>query len=98
MRTTSVGLPVGGKFKITEIGTEHLVREALPWGLPERRSRQVVADAIEQLHEGMELANGRWPNTPQSARDAAVAGVFAVAQEDPASSPGGLLLLRQSLV
>jgi len=37
-RTTSVGLPVGGKFKITEIGTEHLMREALAWGVPERRS------------------------------------------------------------
>jgi serine/threonine-protein kinase HipA len=82
-RTTSVGLPVGGKFKITEIGTEHLVREALTWGIPERRSRQVVADAIERLRDGIELADDRWPNTPQSARDAAIAGVFAVAQEDP---------------
>jgi hypothetical protein len=83
-------LPVGGKFKITEIGTEHLVREALSWGVPERRSRQVVADAIEHLREGIELANDKWPKTPKSARDAAIAGVFAVAQEDPGRrSPAG---------
>jgi hypothetical protein len=42
-----------------------------------------VADAIEHLREGIDLANDRWPETPQSARDAAIAGVFAVAQEDP---------------
>ena len=82
-RTTSVGLPVGGKFKITEIGLEHLVREALSWGVPERRSRQVVAEATDHLHQGMELADARWPNTPRSARDAAIAGLFAVSQEDP---------------
>lgn len=89
-RTTSVGLPVGGKFKITEIGTEHLLREALTWGVPERRSRQVVADAIEHLREGIEVANEKWPKTPKLARDAAAAGVFAVAQGDPGRrSPAG---------
>jgi serine/threonine-protein kinase HipA len=82
-RTTSVGLPVGGKFKITEIGLDHLIREALSWGVPERRSREVAAEAIAHLHEGIELADALWPNAPQSARDAAIAGIFAVAQEDP---------------
>lgn len=64
-RTTSVGLPVGGKFKITEIGTEHLVREALTWGIPDRRSQQVVADAIEHLRCRLQAGSlgAQWTTT-----------------------------------
>jgi serine/threonine-protein kinase HipA len=82
-RQTTLGMPIGGKFKLPDIGTEHLVREASGWGIPERRSRQVVADTIESLRAGIAAADERWPNTPTAAREVAVAGVFAVAQEEP---------------
>jgi serine/threonine-protein kinase HipA len=82
-RQTTVGLPVGGKFKLPEIGTEHIVREAVTWGIPERRARQFVADTVEGLRAGIATANDTWPDVPQAARNVAVAGVFAVEQEQP---------------
>jgi len=82
-RQTTVGLAVGGKFKLPEIGMEHIVREAVSWGIPERRARQVVADTVEGLRTGMTTANDTWPDVPKAAREVAIAGVFAVEQEQP---------------
>ena len=36
-RQTTLGLSIGGKFKLTEIGSEHLVAEAKSWGIPRTR-------------------------------------------------------------
>ena len=87
---TTVGLPIGGKFKLPEIGTEHIVREARAWGLPERRARQVVAETVEALHAGIERANDIWPGVPRIVREVAVAGVFAVGLENPGRQRPGV--------
>ena len=84
---TTIGLSVGDKYKLTEIGTTHLVREAVSWGLPERRARQVLSSIVEDLQRGVAAADERWPDVMGRAREQAVAGVFAVSLEQPGRHP-----------
>lgn len=84
---TTIGLSVGDKYKLTEIGTAHLVREAVSWGLPERRARQVLSAVVEDLQRGVAAADERWPDVMERAREQAVAGVFAISLEEPGRHP-----------
>lgn len=82
---TTVGLPIGGKYKLTEIGIDHFVREARSWGLPEQTARTVVADTVAGLQRGIELADALYPHVPREARELAVAGVFQAGLDRPGS-------------
>ena len=79
---TSIGLPIGGKFKLSEIGSEHIVREAAAWGIPEAHARAVLGDTIEALAASVETAADTHL-VPEAVVNAARAGVFAVRQERP---------------
>ena len=43
------GMPVAGKFVITEITREHLVREARAWGVPERVARASIDRTLDAI-------------------------------------------------
>ena len=75
------------QVQAAEIGTTHLVREAVSWGLPERRARQVLSSIVEDLQRGVAAADERWPDVMGRAREQAVAGVFAVSLEQPGRHP-----------
>jgi serine/threonine-protein kinase HipA len=88
----SIGLPVGATYKLTEIGAKHLVLEAVTWGLPERRAREVLSSVVEDLQRGIVVADERWPEVIEQARQQALAGIFAISLEEPgrhqATPPG----------
>ena len=43
---TQAALPVGGKWRITEITRGHLLAEARAWGMPEPVARDVIANTL----------------------------------------------------
>lgn len=67
-RQTRSALPVAGKFRMDEITTEHLVREAVSWGIPERRARHSVLETLAALRTGVRSADSAVPQIDQSVR------------------------------
>ncbi len=53
-----VSLPVGGRFRIMEIGHEQVLAEAAGWGVPARAARRVVEEAVEALRRAVRLVGG----------------------------------------
>lgn len=84
---THVGLPIAGKFKIVEIGKEHLVTEAVSWGIPERIARETVDRVTAALTAGVEAADEAFPAVLEAARDMAMAGIHRVSLERPGRHP-----------
>ena len=82
-RQSSMGLPVGGTWRIDEIGRAHLMREAQAWGVPQGVARSVVDATVEALGVGVARADGLWPEVSPKARQQAVAGILAVSLQDP---------------
>ena len=72
-RQTRSALPVAGKFRMDEITTEHLVREAISWGIPERRARSKVLDTLVALRSGITSADTAVPQIDPKVRGAVVA-------------------------
>lgn len=69
-RQTRSALPVAGKFRMDEITTEHLVREAVSWGIPERRAQDMVLNTLAALRSGIKLADTAVPQIDPSVRAA----------------------------
>ncbi len=67
---TQAALPVGGKWRITEITRGHLLAEARAWGMPEPVARDVIANTLAALALGMADADRRHPATPGAMRHA----------------------------
>ena len=67
---SQAALPVGGKWRITEIARRHLLAEARAWGMPEPVARAVIADTLEALAIGIADADDRHPTTPGAMREA----------------------------
>lgn len=44
-----VSLPVGGRFRIDEIGLEQVLAEAAAWGMPSGMARQVIGEVLDAL-------------------------------------------------
>jgi serine/threonine-protein kinase HipA len=82
-RQRTMGLPVGGKWRVDEIGTIHLVPEAETWGVPVRDAQAQIAETLEALQVGVEAADARWPDVSPKARLEAMAGIFAVSRATP---------------
>lgn len=67
-----IGLPVAGKFVITEITRSNLVGEAATWGVPERASVRAVERVISELRAGVEAADGLMPTVRPDVRASAL--------------------------
>jgi serine/threonine-protein kinase HipA len=82
-RQTTLGLSIGGKFKLTEIGSEHLAAEAMSWGVPERDATEAIAAVAAAMSSAVAEANDIYPSMPESARELAIAGIFQIQQRRP---------------
>ncbi len=85
-RQTTLGLSIGGKFKLTDIGSEHLVAEAKSWGIPERDATETIGAVAAAMIDAVEEANDLYPSVPKSARELAIAGIFQIQQQRPGKS------------
>ena len=85
-RQTTLGLSIGGKFKLTEIGSEHLVAEAMSWGVPERDASETISSVAAAMNGAVEEANDLYPTVPATARELAIAGIFQIQQQPPGKS------------
>lgn len=72
-------LPIGGKWKITEISRRHLLAEAQAWGVPEAVARSVIEGTLAALAAGIAKANERYPSAPREMRDAVEAQLHRLA-------------------
>jgi hypothetical protein len=79
-------LSIGGKFKLTEIGSEHLVSEAKSWGIPARDAAETVNAVAAATGDAVAEANDLYPSVPKAARDLAIAGIFQIQQHRPGKS------------
>ena len=59
-------LPVGGKWKITEVTRRHLLDEAQLWGMPDTVARSVIDATLAALAVGITSANARYPFAPEA--------------------------------
>jgi serine/threonine-protein kinase HipA len=82
-RQTTLGLSIGGKFKLTEIGIEHLVAEAMSWGIPGRDATEAISAVAAAMSGAVEEADDLYPSMPASARELAIAGIFQIQQQRP---------------
>ena len=85
-RQTTLGLSIGGKFKLTEIGSEHLVAEAKSWGVPERDAADTIGAVATAMSSAVDEANDLYPTIPATARELAIAGIFQIQQQRPGKS------------
>ena len=85
-RQTTLGLSIGGKFKLTEIGADHLVAEATSWGIPARDAAETVNAVAAAMNAAVAEANDLYPTMPAAARDLAIAGIFQIQQQRPGKS------------
>jgi serine/threonine-protein kinase HipA len=85
-RQTNLGLSIGGKFKLTEIGAEHLMAEATSWGIPARDAAETINAVAAAMSDAVAEASDLYPSMPTSARDLAIAGIFQIQQQRPGKS------------
>ncbi len=75
-------LPVGGKWRITEISRRHLLAGARAWGMPESVARAVITDTLQALTSGPAEADRRYPTTPDAMRQAVEAQLHRLRGSD----------------
>lgn len=63
-------LPIGGKWRITEITRRHLLAEARAWGMPDPVARSVIDTTVAALIAGVDGADQRFPSAPEAMRRA----------------------------
>jgi hypothetical protein len=68
---------------LTEIGTEHLVAEAMSWGIPGRDATEAISAVAAAMSGAVEEADDLYPSMPAGARELAIAGIFQIQQERP---------------
>jgi serine/threonine-protein kinase HipA len=84
---THVGMSIGGRFKMTEIGKGQLVAEAVSWGVPQTVATRTIERIAADLTAGVEVANDVYPAIAAAARAAALAGIYRVTLEQPSRHP-----------
>jgi serine/threonine-protein kinase HipA len=80
--TRQTALPIGGKWRIDEIGRSHLLAEARAWGMPEKVARTVITGALERFEAGMAAADAEYPGTPPGMREVVVRQFERLATSD----------------
>jgi serine/threonine-protein kinase HipA len=61
-------LPVGGKFPIDEITRAHVLAEGRSWGIPEPVARRMISSTLDNLADGMKIADRDYPGLPAATR------------------------------
>lgn len=72
-------LPVGGKWKITEMTRGHLLAEARAWGVPDVVARAVIGDTLDAVATGTDAADIRFPSTPAGMREVVLGQIHRLA-------------------
>jgi serine/threonine-protein kinase HipA len=75
-------LPVGGKWKISEITRAHLFAEAEGWGMPAAVARSIIDGALAAVTTGIAEADDRFPAVPPAMREAVKAQLRRLASSD----------------
>ncbi len=83
---TTLGLSVGGKFRMADVGTEQMVQEAVAWGVPSRVALDTVRQVASDLAAGVEQADESYPDLPSGPRDVAMAGIDQIQRPRPGGS------------
>lgn len=71
-RQTHAALPVGGRYRLTEIGVPQVVLEARDWGIPERLARSTISATIASMRTGFVTADAVYPALPARIREATI--------------------------
>lgn len=75
------GMSVAGRFVITEITREHLVREACAWGIPERVARTTIVQTLDAIQTiGVGVADAAYPGVPPHIRAVALEQIERLAR------------------
>lgn len=74
-RQALAAMPVGGRYRLTEIGLEQVLAEARTWGIPERIARRTIDDAVAAVKVGVDLADTTMPEVRDELRSIVVAGI-----------------------
>jgi len=61
-QVTDMGMRIGGRIRIDRIGYDQLIDEAESWGMPTVTAQKVVREVLESFQEGIDYANGLYPN------------------------------------
>lgn len=72
-------LPIGGKWRVTEVERHHLVDEAVSWGMPDQEARGVVSATLTAIEQGVAAATARYPAAPEPMRAAVSAQIRRLA-------------------
>jgi hypothetical protein len=74
-------MPVAGKFVMTEITREHLVREARAWRMPERVARATIDQTLDAIRAmGVRSADDAFPGVRADVRAVALEQIERVAR------------------
>lgn len=73
-------MPIGGKWRISEIERHHLLSEATSWGMPEAVARDTIAATLDAVRAGLRAADDRYPDAPDGLRRAVTAQVERLAE------------------
>lgn len=75
------GMSVAGKFVVTEITREHLVREARAWRMPERVARATINQALDAIQTtGVGAADDAYPGVRADVRAVALEQIERLAR------------------
>jgi serine/threonine-protein kinase HipA len=75
-----LALPVAGRFAIADITRDHLVRESVTWGIPERAATVTVTRVLDaMMEEGLRAGDSTFPSLDPRIRGVAVASMTRLA-------------------
>lgn len=78
-RQRLASLPVGGRYRLTDIGAAQIVAEARGWGMPERIAWSTIEQTVEAIRAGIPVADARVPSIPDRVRTSVIDQVERVA-------------------
>lgn len=74
-RQRLVSLPVGGRYRMADIGAEQVVAEARVWGIPQRVALSTVVATVDAIKAGIPVADENVPSIPDRVRAVVIAQV-----------------------
>lgn len=78
-RQRLVSLPVGGRYRLADIGADQVVAEARAWGIPERIAWSTIEATIDAIRAGIPAADAKVSSVPEAVRAVVVAQVERLA-------------------
>ncbi|MGK2852305.1 MAG: type II toxin-antitoxin system HipA family toxin [Candidatus Limnocylindrales bacterium] len=74
-RQRLASLPVGGRYRLADIGAEQVVAEARGWGMPERVAWSTIEATVDAIRAGIPAADEKVPSIPERVRTVVLAQV-----------------------